>query len=233
MSIAQLTFDGNRANNLNLNGNYGGCIWLQDCARVRLRDVTTRNYNGDGVSWQICHDVRVEGCHSHDNADLGLHPGSGSQRPIIRDCKLERNGIGLFWCWGVKFGLAENNDIAESTRFGISIGHNDTDNVMRGNRVSRSGEVGVLFRDDARGKDFWPNRNLLEKNIIVDSGGESGVAIDVQGRTRDVVIRQNELRETRGPAQRVGVRLGPETSNVRLEENTFAGFSIETQDMRA
>ena len=24
----------------------------------------------------------VEDCHSHDNADLGLHPGSGSQRPV-------------------------------------------------------------------------------------------------------------------------------------------------------
>ena len=54
------------------------------------RASTARNYNGDGISWQICHDVLVEDCHSHDNAELGLHPGSGSQRPVIRNNKLER-----------------------------------------------------------------------------------------------------------------------------------------------
>ncbi|GIS58084.1 MAG: hypothetical protein CM1200mP2_03090 [Planctomycetaceae bacterium] len=49
-----------------------------------MTGVEARNNNGDGISWQICHDVVVENCHSHDNADLGLHPGSGSQRPLIR-----------------------------------------------------------------------------------------------------------------------------------------------------
>ena len=82
--IENLTLDGNRANCTNLNGNYGGCIFLQDCNRYTFRKVTTRNYNGDGISFQICHDVVVENCHSHDNADLGVHPGSGSQRPLIK-----------------------------------------------------------------------------------------------------------------------------------------------------
>ena len=80
--IENLTLDGNRPNNENLNGNYGGCIFLQDCNRYTIRNVDARNYNGDGISFQICHDVVVENCHSHDNADLGLHPGSGSQRPL-------------------------------------------------------------------------------------------------------------------------------------------------------
>jgi hypothetical protein len=231
--IESLTFDGNRANNENMNGNYGGCIWLQNCNRITMRDLTLRNYNGDGISWQVCHDVVVERCHSHDNADLGLHPGSGSQRPLIRNCKLDRNGIGVFWCWGVKFGLAEGNEISDTVKYGISIGHNDTDNVMRNNKVARSGISGILFRDDSRGKDFWPNRNVIEKNSIVDSGDDHGVAIDVQGRTKDVSITGNEIRETREPAQRIGIRLGAETSNIDQVDNVITGFATDVHDLRA
>ena len=131
--IEDLTLDGNRAQNENLDGNYAGCIFLQDCNRYTMRRVEARNYNGDGISFQICHDVVVEECHSHDHAGLGLHPGSGSQRPRLIGNRLERNEIGLFWCWGVKYGLAERNRIDANRSYGISVGHNDTDNVMRDN----------------------------------------------------------------------------------------------------
>jgi len=230
--IENLTLDGNRTNNDNLNGNYGGCIWLQDCNRITISDLTVRNYNGDGISWQICHDVVVQRCHSLNNADLGLHPGSGSQRPVIRDNKLERNGIGVFWCWGVKFGLAENNRILDSVKHGMTIGHNDTDNVIRNNEILRSGIGGILFRDDQRGKDFWANRNVIENNRIVDSGAEEGIAIDVSGQTKDVVIAGNEISDSRQPAQRVGIRLGTETKNINLTDNTITGFATAIHDLR-
>ncbi len=116
--IENLTLDGNRANNDNLNGNYAGCIFLQDCNRFTIRQVEARNYNGDGISFQVCHDVMVEDCYCHDNADLGVHPGSGSQRPRIRRNRLHANDLGLFWCWGVKYGLAENNDIDGNRSYG-------------------------------------------------------------------------------------------------------------------
>ncbi|MCA9216317.1 MAG: right-handed parallel beta-helix repeat-containing protein, partial [Planctomycetales bacterium] len=151
--IENITLDGNKVNNENFNGNYGGCVFLQDCNRFTFRGVTARNYNGDGISFQVCHDVVVEDCHSHDNADLGVHPGSGSQRPVIRNNRLERNNLGLFWCWGVKYGLAEGNRIHANRSYGISIGHADTDNVMRNNEITTSGKIGILFRDDARGHD--------------------------------------------------------------------------------
>ncbi|MEE3283498.1 MAG: right-handed parallel beta-helix repeat-containing protein, partial [Planctomycetota bacterium] len=196
IAIQDITLDGNRKQNANLNGNYGGCVFLQDCNRIHMTGVEARNYNGDGISWQICHDVVVENCHSHDNADLGLHPGSGSQRPLMRNNRVERNTIGVFFCWGIKYGLAENNQITGNRSYGVSIGHCDTDNLIRLNTITGSGKVGVLFRDDARGKDFWPNRNTLEKNQIVDSGDGDGVAVDVQGRTRDVTLDGNQIRET-------------------------------------
>ncbi len=226
--IENLALDGNKAQNENLDGNYAGCIFLQDCSRIAIRGVTARSYNGDGISWQVCHDVTVENCTSRDHAGLGLHPGSGSQRPVIKNNRLENNDIGLFFCWGVKYGLAEGNQIDGSKSVGISIGHRDTENLIVGNVVKSSGQAGVLFRPE-RGKDFAPHRNRLEKNQILDSGPEAGIAIDVQGETQEVTIAGNEIRESRGPAQRVGIRVGAKTREIKLLDNQFAGLMKEVE----
>jgi hypothetical protein len=144
---------------------------------------------------------------------------------------MERNDIGLFFCWGVKFGLAEKNVIQDCRSYGISIGHCDTDNLVRENEVLRSGKVGVLFRQD-RGKAFAPHRNRLEKNRIVDSGAANGVGIDVQGETESITLARNHLRETREPMSRIGIRLGAQTRAVELIENQLDGFAVKISDMR-
>lgn len=229
LAIENLVLDGDRAHNLNLDGNYAGCIWLQDCSRVLIRGVTARNYNGDGISWQICHDVTVENCVSENHAGLGLHPGSGSQRPIMRNNRIVGNDIGLFFCWGVKYGLAEQN-VIEDNRVGISIGHRDTDNVIARNSILRSREVGILFRPE-RGKDFAGHRNRLEENRILDTGGTNAVAVDIQGATEGIVLRGNQIEESRGPASRIGVRLGAETRDIQLQTNRITGFAIPVQTL--
>jgi hypothetical protein len=229
--VERLCLDGNKANNANLDGNYAGCIFLQDCRQVRVRKVVARNYNGDGISWQVCHDVLVEDCHSHDHTGLGLHPGSGSQRPTIRGNRLEGNDIGLFFCWGVRAGLAEKNRIRGSRSAGLSIGHRDTDNLVRDNDILQSGKVGVLFRAE-RGKAFAPHRNRLEGNRITDSGGDAGVGIDIQGEVGGLVLRDNVLRETRGAASRTGIRIGPRVGAVELEGNRIEGFATRVSDQR-
>jgi nitrous oxidase accessory protein NosD len=230
--IENITLDGNKANNEKFDGNYGGCIFLQDCNRYTIRGVETRDYHGDGISFQICHDVIVENCHSHDNTDNGVHPGSGAQRPLIRNNRFERNSHGIFWCWGVKYGLAEDNKIHMNCSYGISIGHNDTDNVMRNNVISGSGKVGIFFRSDERGRDFWANRNTIENNRIIDSGGPDGVAIDIQGQTKDTKIVANEILETREPMQRIGVRIDRRAGNVLLVDNAIEGFAQAIVDNR-
>jgi len=231
LRIENIALDGNKANNEELDGNYAGCIFLQDCRQIRIAGVTARNYRGDGVSWQICHDVTVENCHSHDNTGLGLHPGSGSQRPLIRANRLERNDQGLFFCWGVKFGLAEKNVINGNRRFGISIGHRDTDNLIRDNHIHASGEVGILFRKE-RGLAYNAHRNRVENNRIVDLGKEFGVGIDIQGQTGQVQIRNNEIRHTSAPLKRVGVRIGAEAGEVTLAANRIEGFLQPVRDLR-
>ena len=71
--------DGNRDNNEHINGNFSGGVFIQSCNRWRFRNVTSRNYNGDGFSFQVCDDIQFENCNAVNNADLGFHPGR-SQR---------------------------------------------------------------------------------------------------------------------------------------------------------
>jgi len=229
IAIEDLVLDGDRDANDELDGNYAGCIFLQDANRISIRRIVARRYHGDGVSWQVCHDVTVEDSRSHDHTGLGLHPGSGSQRSIIRGNALARNGIGLFFCWGVRGALAEKNAIEEN-RCGISIGHRDTDNLVRDNLVRGSRDVGILFRDEPPA--FAPHRNRFEGNRIIDNGPEDGAAIDIRSPVEGVVIARNEIRDARGAAARRGIRIGKAVREVRLEENAIDGFAIAIEDQR-
>jgi len=231
VTIENIALDGNKDANEFLNGNYVGTIFLRESNRIRMRGVTARNFNGDAISWQVCHDVRVENCHSHDNAGYGVHPGSGSQRTVVAGNRLERNDIGFFFCWGVKWGRCEGNTILDNRRFGVSAGHNDTDNLIQKNDIQRSGQVGVLFRQE-HGPAFSPSRNRLEQNRIIDSGGEKGIGVKVEGQTQSVQIARNEIRETRQQAERVGVLIETETKDIRLSANTIEGFARPVVDLR-
>jgi hypothetical protein len=57
------------------------------------------------------------------------------------------------------------------------------------------------------------------------AAGDDGIAVDVQGQTEAVTIAGNEIRETRGAEKRVGIRLGRETRDTRLDDNRIEGFA--------
>ena len=88
----------------------------------------------------------------------------------------------------------------------MTFGHSDSDNLIRDNDIRRSREAGIHFRGG--NKAFAPHRNRIEGNRIVDSGGEKGIGIDINGETEAVVLSKNEIRETRGRASRIGILIG-------------------------
>jgi len=232
--IENLVIDGNKSENIALNGCRGGGIFLYRGFGTIIENCTVRNYHGDGISFQQSNDVLVQNCVSEDNAGLGLHPGSGSQRPIIRGCTARRNGEdGLFLCWRVKHGLFEKNILENNGRFGISIGHKDTDNLLRDNQVRANQQDGVFFRNESEG--MAGNRNRLENNLIENNGAkDSAAGIRVRGETKDLVFRNNIIRDTR-PAdarkQIVGIRIEEPAGQVVLEGNDIEA-KTQVEDRR-
>ena len=231
--VEDMVLDGNRDKNEHINGNFAGGVFIQHCNRWCFKNVTSRNYNGDGFSFQVCDDIQFQNCKAVNNADLGFHPGSGSQRPVFHGCRAQGNSQGIFFCWSVSDGLVEDCILSDNKRYGISIGHRDTDNIIRGCTIERNGEVGILFRREAN--EFrCGNRNLIENCIIRDNGtNKPGVGIDIQGKTQDITIRSTRLENTADGSQRIGIRISEEAERIILQGITFENCPVNIKDLRS
>jgi len=95
-------------------------------------------------------------------------------------------------------------------------------------RVKATGSI--MLRDERRGPDFWPCRNIFGENRFDDKGPGDGVAIGVSGRARVGVTGKTCMIYIRDPAARISMRTGPELASVRLAHH--AGFGKLLLDHR-
>ena len=198
--IEDIIVDGNKDENANLDGCRGGAIYMYIVKNVTVRNSVARNYNGDGISFQITEDVRVENCESHGHTGFGVHPGTGSEKPVVANCRLHHNGdVGLFLCWRVRHGEFTGNTIEDNGRYGISIGHKDTGNLFTNNTMARNGFSGVYFR-----RETFLNsghRNTFRDNTLIDNGDpKRAYGFYIEPHAGDLVIENNRFGETRAAA---------------------------------
>ncbi|GAG21848.1 unnamed protein product, partial [marine sediment metagenome] len=55
---------------------------------------------------------------------------------------------------------------------------------------------------------------------------------DLQGALESITIRGNDIRETRGAGERVGIQIGKQIKDLRMEDNRIQGFSTQVSDNR-
>ncbi len=223
--LEDLIVDGNREENGYIDGCRGGGIYLYKVRNVTVRNCTARNYNGDGISFQITDGVQVLNSESYGNTGYGIHPGTGSARAVVKNCRMHHNGqIGLFLCWRVRHGRFEDNRIEDNGRYGVSIGHKDTDNVFVNNIVARNGVSGVLFRNETALNSG--HRNTFRKNRVADNGGpREGYGFYISPHAGDLVIEDNDIAETRGKSgtQRIGIFKEDGAGEIRMANNRMSG----------
>jgi nitrous oxidase accessory protein NosD len=186
--------------------------------------------NSDGLSFQIADDVTIEESVFEDCVQ-GIHAGSGSQRPVIRNNVIRRiTSHGLAWCWGVKYGVAEGN-VIEDCGSATSIGHRDTDNIMRGNTFRRC-TTGLVYRDDPPHQAA--HDNLVEDNLFEDLGSldAPGYGIDMSGPVRGNILRRNRIVCTQPGLMKAAIRIGEKVESVEIADNTVAGIEVAVEDLR-
>jgi parallel beta-helix repeat protein len=233
VAIEGLTIDGNRAKTQSLDGCRGGGIYLFDCEAITIRNCVVRQYNGDGISFQTSERVTVEDCVTENNAGIGLHPGSGSQRPVLRGNRSTGNGAdGLFVCWRVRHGLFENNELRANKQSGISIGHKDSDNLFRNNTSTANAGAGLLFRNED--EPMGAHRNVFEGNRFLDNGtGGQGdlakAAIVIRGHHHDLVFRRNVIGNSQAGAAAIGILASKHANGLKSEENQFLNVKAEVE----
>lgn len=219
-TVQDLAIDGNAGENPYLGGNRGAGVYLYRAHNTQIRRVTVLRYRGDGISYQQSDDVVVDECTVLE-CDKGIHPGSGSTRTIIRNCRVcDNQTVGLYLCWRVRHSLIEGNEICNNGVTGISIGHKDTDNEFRRNVVAANGRHGVLFRNEPY--VLAGHRNRFESNRIVDNGdGTEGYGFYIDGETDDITITGNVIGNTdpNRPKQVYGIYVCERARRVALSAN--------------
>ena len=232
-SVEGITIIGNkdRTECKAMDGCRHGGIYLFECEDIAIKNCVIRDFNGDGISFQLSHRVVIENCISNDNAGLGFHPGSGSQYPIIRNCKASGNeSDGMFVCWRVQHGKFENNELIANKREGISIGHKDSDNLFRNNIVKNNIGIGLLFREES--EPLGAHRNTFENNVFLDNGSGNGDTspIVIRGTHNGLIFRGNQIGfskpQKNAPA---GVLTTPLSKNLDAQKNQFRNIKKPVQ----
>ena len=226
-AVEGLTIDGRAAEqSMFLNGCRGGGVFLIRSRRVAVRRVEVTGYRGDAVSFQQCADILVEGCHIHDNAGTGLHPGSGSVRYVMQDNRVHDNGgCGVFYCLRTTHSICRRNELRANGRQGISIGERDTDHWIEANKIAANGEEGVLWRGFTyQGGD----RVVLTKNEIGPNGAKKKRGeVALAGGLRDVHVLENALTAAEGPA----IHVGAGCRGVSIAANRIGGRAQRRDDV--
>jgi hypothetical protein len=221
-----LIVDGSKETNAPLDGCRGGAIYLYISRDAIIRNCVARNYSGDGISFQITNNVQVLGCESYGHTGFGIHPGTGSDKPTVKDCHIHDNGqVGLFLCWRVRHGQFANNVIENNGQYGISIGHKDTDNVFVGNTVSGNGFCGVYFREETFKNSG--HRNTFKENKVLNNGNQQrGYGFYVEPHAGEITIVNNRISDTRSAkdrTQRYGVYKTAAAGSIQMQDNTMEG----------
>ena len=122
--------------------------------------------------------------------------------------------------------------MSENSRYGISIGHRDTDNVIRGCKIESNGHVGILFRNE-KNEFRGGHRNLIDNCIISDNGTKkAGIGLDIQGKTQDITIRNTKFENSSGKNQKTAIRIGQMAERIIMQQNTFKNSPVHIDDLR-
>jgi hypothetical protein len=246
--VDNLAVDERVADGPAVEGLWSSGVYLMTSRACTLRRLRTQGVRGDGICIaRASLDAVVEDCEAMDNTHHGIHTGSHSARTILRRCHIHDNGSdGLYICWGVDHGSFEDCDIHHNGRrmwrSGLSIGHQDTDNVLAGNHIYENCKYGVCIR--AKSEANGAHRNVFRENVIENNGQDPAgmpefvrklparelvsVGASILGHTHDVVFERNVIRETRAPGkafQKSAFYVGCGVSGLTLRANEFAGHA--------
>lgn len=224
VTLDNFIVDGNAEQNEFINGCRGGGVYLLRGRNIEMRNLTVRNYNGDGISFQACVNTCVENSFIHGNKGSGLHPGSGSVGFIMRRIVSTGNEHdGLYYCLRVSYSLCEACLFEKNKRNGISIGHADTDAIIRNNTISNNGGFGLITRHDAAGSSG--DRTLIYENVFQDNGGE-GAEVMLEAASVDLHIVRNQFISTNPDHPRIAIYMKEPGNVLHLHANPISGLEL-------
>lgn len=223
--MADFTIDGNKERNDRLDGCNGGGIAIIKSKNVTVEKVHVKDFNGEGITWQITENVTVRNSEISGCTNMGMHPGTGSPNSLIEGNNSHHNRVGLYICWRVQHSLVKDNQFHHNQEIGISTGHKDSDVIFAKNHIFENGEDGVYFRNEDQKNS--PHRNTFVNNTVENNGTvKGGYGFVFKGNALDVVLKDNIIRDTKTGTQKGAIFIANGTPAVKQENNKMSGHAL-------
>ena len=221
--VTNLTIDGNKAHSEPMDGCNGGGVAVFKSKNITIDNIHVKDFNGEGITWQIAENVTIQNCEIEGSANMGMHPGTGSPKSRILNNNSHHNEVdGMFICWRVHHSIVKGNQFHHNGRYGICTGHKDTDVVFEDNHIFENGSDGINLRGENSRNS--PHRNTFSNNIIENNGQDGeGYGFSIQSTPQDLVIKNNTIRDTGKGTQKAGVFISKDVPEVTLEGNKMSG----------
>lgn len=225
-SVSNLTVDGNRSENTKADGCNSAGILIIKSKKITVDKVHVKDYNGEGISWQITENVTIRNCEISGSGNTGLHPGTGSPYSVIENNDIHHNDVdGLFICWRVYQSQVKGNKFHHNGRFGICTGHKDTDVIFEENHIFSNENDGVHLRGERAVNA--PHRNTFLKNIIENNGTNGGgYGFSINSQAQDLVLKDNIFRSTKQQTQKAAIYIQLNGLAPTLENNQMSGHPL-------
>lgn len=223
--ISDLTIDGNKEKNDLLDGCNGGGIVIMKSAFITVDKIAVKDFNGEGITWQITENVTVRNSEISGCTNMGLHPGTGSPNSVIEGNNSHNNKVGMFICWRVHHSIVKDNSFHNNSDCGISTGHKDTDVIFADNHIYENGTDGVYFRNEDEKNS--PHRNSFIGNIVENNGVlKGGYGFNFNGKANDVLLEDNIIRDNLNGDQKAGIFIQKDTPPPLEKNNKMSGHKL-------
>jgi hypothetical protein len=216
--MSDFTIDGYKEKNDLLDGCNGGGIVIIKSKDVTVEKVHVKDFNGEGITWQITENVTVKNCEINGCTNMGLHPGSGSPNTLIEGNNSHDNKVGLFICWRVHHSVVRNNEFHNNSDNGISTGHKDSDVLFEGNHIYENLGDGVYLREEDHKNS--PHRNTFINNIVENNGS---YGFFISGNASDILLKDNVIRSTAKGKQKGAIFIANNAIPIKEENNKMNG----------
>jgi len=226
-SVANLVIDGNREENYFADGCNSAGVLIIKSKHIQVDKVHVKDFNGEGISWQITEHVSITNCEISGSGNTGLHPGTGSPFSLIENNNVHHNDRdGLFICWRVYQSVVRGNKFHHNGRFGLCTGHKDVDVLFENNHIYSNASDGVNLRGERESNA--PHRNTFLRNTIENNGTESdGYGFSINSPARDLLLKENRFLNSSG-SQKAAIYVYEAGLAPKLENNHFDPHKLGT-----
>jgi hypothetical protein len=217
--MSDFTIDGNKQKNDLLDGCVGGGIAIIKSKNVTVEKVHVKNFNGEGITWQITENVVVRNCEINGCSNMGLHPGSGSPNSLIEGNNSHDNKVGLFICWRVHHSIVKNNLFHNNVENGISTGHKDINVLFENNRIFENGSNGVYIREEDQKNS--PHCNTFLNNVIENN---NLYGFYISGNSLNLLLKDNIIKNSIKGKNKGAIFMAKNALPITQENNKISGF---------